>query len=516
MEKQFDLIVVGGGISGACILWDATLRGMNVLLLEKGDFASGTTQATSKLIHGGLRYLKNLEFGLVRESLRERRLLAKLAPHAVRPMPFFHPVYKGAKPGRLALGFGLWLYDLLSFDRNRGIPRHLRLPGHRWLSREEALQAEPGLHPAGLQGAYVYYDYQNIQPERVCAEFIFSSVERGASARNYTEVQSIARGADGSYSVQARDVHGKTIHSFRAKAVVNAAGPWADLVDRASSNENGKKIIRSMGIHLVTRRIAGDQTVVLHRKDGSHFFIIPWREFSLIGTTDSIYEGHPDQFRVPEEQIQGLIDDVAHGLNAKLSRADVLAVYGGLRPLVEESKTLDSYSASRKTEIETHADRPGFFTVLGGKYTTSRHLAEQAVDAIAAYLGGSFRKCATDRTPLRTGDFETQVLLKQKLFLERKHDRKKIETLIGRYGLVADRMLSEKDQEVAAVLANGESYYRGELNYIVQNELTRNIRDVLLRRTGIGTIGVPEHLPLSEQNGRVILSREEHTLRKAG
>ena len=516
MAKQYDLIVVGGGISGACILWDATLRGMNVLLLEKGDFASGTTQATSKLIHGGLRYLKNLEFGLVRESLRERRLLARLAPHAVKPMPFFHPIYKGAKLGRFTLGLALSLYDVLSFDRNRGIPRHLRLPRHRWLSRDEALQAEPGLHPEDLQGAYIYYDYQNIGPERVCSDFIFSAVERGATARNYAEVKAIQQTLDG-YSVTIEDRLTSKKESFEAKSVVNAAGPWADLVDRATSSENSRKIVRSMGIHLVTRRIAGDSTVVLHRKDGSHFFIIPWREFSLIGTTDSLYEGHPDKFTVPESEIQKLIEDVTEGLNAKLTRADVVSVYGGLRPLVEESVSVkDSYSASRKTEIEMHADKPGFFTVLGGKYTTSRHLAEKAVDQIAAFLGGTWKKCSTHRTALRTGDFGTQVLLKQKLFLERKHDRKKIETLISRYGLIADRMLSEKNLGVAFTLDNGEVYYKEELETILNTEMVKSIKDLLLRRTGIGTLGISSPLPFAEEHGHVLLTQPEATLRKAG
>ncbi|MCE9598064.1 MAG: glycerol-3-phosphate dehydrogenase/oxidase [Spirochaetia bacterium] len=491
-RQPFDLAIIGGGISGACLLWDSTLRGMNVLLLEKNDFASGTTQATSKLIHGGLRYLKNFEFGLVRESLKERRLLARLAPHSIRPMPFLHPIYRNSKPGRLMFAIGLWLYDLLSFDRNRGVPRHLRLPRHRWLSRQDALQTEPTLHAEGLQGAYVYYDYQNVNPERLCCDFIFSAVERGATAHNYTEVKGINRDPlSGIHTLSAINSDGKLV-KFRAKSVINAAGPWADMLERADSSPNRKRIVRSMGIHLITQNLAGDQTVVLHRKDGSHFFVVPWRNYSLIGTTDSLYEGHPDQFKIPESEIQGLLDDVAHGLNTRLRREDVLAVYGGLRPLVEESKAVkqhDSYSKSRKTEIETDATRPGYFSVLGGKYTTSRHLAEQTIDRVAQFLGGNFKQCSTATTALRTGDFESQTLLKQKLFLEKRYSRRRIELMIARYGLLAERMLSPDDIRPIATLDNGEEYFATEIGTILRTEMVRNPSDLLLRRTGLGTAG---------------------------
>ncbi|MBL8019597.1 MAG: glycerol-3-phosphate dehydrogenase/oxidase [Leptospirales bacterium] len=490
-RQPFDLIIVGGGISGACLLWDSTLRGMNVLLLEKNDFASGTTQATSKLIHGGLRYLKNFEFGLVRESLRERRILARLAPHSIRPMPFLHPIYKNSKPGRFVFAIGLWLYDLLSFDRNRGVPRHLRLPRHRWLSRQEALQTEPSLHADGLQGAYVYYDYQNVNPERLCCDIIFSAVERGAQAQNYTQVKEISRDPlSGIHTVSGLNSDGAMVN-FRSRSVINAAGPWADMIGRADSSFAKKRIVRSMGIHLITQNLVGEQTVVLHRKDGSHFFIVPWRNYSLIGTTDSVYEGHPDQFKIPESEIQGLLDDVAHGLNIKLKRSDVLSVYGGLRPLVEESRAVknhDSYSKSRKTEIETDPGRPGYFSVLGGKYTTSRHLAEQTIDRVAEFLGGTFKPCVTANTPLRTGDFESQTILKQKLFLEKQYSRRRIETMISRYGLLAERMLSPEDK-VVATLDNGEEYFGTEIATILKTEMVRNPSDLLLRRTGLGTAG---------------------------
>lgn len=505
-DGKLDLVIVGGGISGACILWDATLRGANVLLLEKNDFASGTTQATSKLIHGGLRYLKNLEFGLVRESLRERRLLARLAPHALKPMPFLHPIYTGAKPGRLLMAIALWLYDLLSFDRNSGVPQHLHLPRHKWLSRSKALQEEPGLNPAGLLGAYVYYDYQNMHPERLCSDFIFSAVERGAQAKNYVEVTSIRFDSkEQCYFVAAKDRLTNEVFQWKARSVVNAAGPWADIVDRSAAESTTRKIIRSMGIHLVTRKIAGDRAVALHRKDGTHFFIIPWRNHSLIGTTDCVFEGSPDQFKIPEEQILGLIADVSGGLATDLKREDVEVVYGGLRPLVEDAKSLEggSYSASRKTEIEAHPDRPGFFTVLGGKYTTSRELARKAVDSICSYLTGSWLKTRTETTPLRTGDYESQLLLKHKLLLEKKYDRTRIETLVNRYGLLADRILARHDRGEPIVLSNGEICYPEEIGYILENEGVRRVDDLVLRRTGLATAGDAVRHRFSEVKGKI-------------
>ncbi|MBI3396168.1 MAG: glycerol-3-phosphate dehydrogenase/oxidase, partial [Spirochaetia bacterium] len=354
-SETYDLIVIGGGITGATILWDAALRGMKAVLLERNDYASGTTQATSKLIHGGLRYLKNGEFGLVRESLRERRTLAHIAPHALRPEAFLMPLYKKGTPGSFLMGTALKLYDLLSFDRNRGISDDLKLPASRYLNRTETLAEEPGILAKDLKGAFVYYDYANVNPERLCSEFIFSARAMGARARNYTEATGIVHQTDSGYAVAVRDRQTGERATITGRSVVNAGGPWADYIEDMVSGSNHHKLRRSRGIHAVTKRIVHDKTVVLFREDKTHLFLIPWRNRTIIGTTDATYDGHPDGLRVTKSDVQDLIGGVNRLFGGhRLGMEDVFYSYAGLRPLVEETSSGSTYNASRKTEIHHH------------------------------------------------------------------------------------------------------------------------------------------------------------------
>ncbi|MEQ9367060.1 MAG: glycerol-3-phosphate dehydrogenase/oxidase, partial [Leptospirales bacterium] len=357
-SEVFDLIIIGGGITGASILRDASLRGLNAVLLERGDYASGTTQATSKLIHGGLRYLKNGEIGMVRQSLRERRLLAKIAPHALRPEAFLFPVYSDRGPGRLKMGAALTAYDLLAFDRNRGVDAEHRLPAARFLDSSATLAEEPGLDFRKLSGAYLYYDYANLNPERLCVELILAARERGAVARNYTEVRKLARRPNGEYEARVTDRRTGQSGVVRAKVIVNAGGPWADyltglLGDRPFPRET---LRRSKGIHVVTRRFVQNKTVVLMKPDQTHLFMIPWRGRTLIGTTDTAFDGHPDQMRVRRQDARDVLEEVNGlfpGANLDLER-DVEYFYGGLRPLLADPDGGSSYDASRRVEILHH------------------------------------------------------------------------------------------------------------------------------------------------------------------
>ncbi|EMO78063.1 FAD dependent oxidoreductase [Leptospira kirschneri str. 200801925] len=266
----YDLLVIGGGITGAHVLWDSTLRGMKSVLLEKNDYASGTSQATSKMIHGGLRYLKNLEFGLVRESLRERATLARITPQAVQTMGILVPLYSNVE--RVVLKFGMILYDALSYDRNTNICKDRLIPKYDFLSKEQILLESPTIQQEKLKGAYLYYDYLNINPERHTCEFIFSARERGAEAKNYTEVVSITRSNDSLYTIIARDrISGKEI-IYRTRTVINAAGPWADFVESIAGVEIDKHLVRSKGIHIVTRKIGGDKILVT-KKRTVHIFL---------------------------------------------------------------------------------------------------------------------------------------------------------------------------------------------------------------------------------------------------
>ena len=511
-QQKYDLIIIGGGITGATILWDATLRGMKALLLEKNDYASGTTQATSKLIHGGLRYLRTYEFGLVRESLRERRTLARIAPHGVRPEGFIMPFHKNVGHSRAKMSLALWLYDALSFDRNKGVRTDAQLPGHYYLNRSATLAEEPVLNPKGLTGAYVYYDYANLNPERLCCEFIFSARSRGANARNYVEVNQVNRTDEG-YEVHGQDALSGQTAKFSARAVVNAAGPWADFLETQTLGGGQNRLTRSKGIHIITRKIARDKALALTLPGPKkqHFFVLPWRNKSIIGTTDTEFQNHPDQLDVKREEIEGLIDNVNSVTRANLRNDDVEYYYAGLRPLVEsESKQSgdDTYNASRKIEIKHHEDagHPGFFTILGGKYTTSRHLAEQLVDRLADFLPGSFNACRTETEPLAGGDFISQSTLEREVMAEFPDTPfPKIQTLIGRYG--------EKAREILALpgAANSgerwkagtdEEFFAEEIEYLASNDEIQNLSDLYFRRAGLGTAGMP-----SETMNRQIAER---------
>ncbi|PJZ30522.1 glycerol-3-phosphate dehydrogenase/oxidase [Leptospira kmetyi] len=509
-SSVYDLLVIGGGITGAHVLWDSTLRGMKSILLEKNDYASGTSQATSKMIHGGLRYLKNFELGLVRESLRERAILARITPHAVQTMGFLVPIYSNAE--RLMLKVGMEMYNALSYDRNTNICTDRLIPKYSFLSKEQTVVESPTIERDRLKGSYLYYDYLNLNPERHTSEFIFSAREKGAEARNYTEVISISRSNDGIYTVIAKEkISGKDL-SFQTRAIVNAAGPWADFVESLAGVPMDKHLVRSKGIHVVTRKIHGDKTLVTKKKDGTHLFIIPWRNKTIIGTTDTEYPDDPDRFRVTKKDIEELLSEVNYSFGyTDLTLDDVDFYYGGLRPLVEDpGETKSTYNASRKTEIFDHKDSgfPGFFTAMGGKYTTSRAVGEEVVDKVAAYLPGNFRACETATIPAATGNYSDLSTLTRDLGKKfSKLNGELIETAAYRYGSQAFSVLEKSSsKEEFAVLQNGEKFFESEIRFIANREDIRFATDFFFRRSGVGVPGLPEE----KETNKIVRSLAKH------
>ncbi len=491
---QLDVLVIGGGISGAAILWDATLRGLRAALVEKNDYASGTSQATSKLIHGGLRYLKNGELGLVRESLRERRRLATIAPHAIRPARFLYPAYPHNPAGRFLMHTALSIYGTLSLDRNLRVPEHLRLPGYQYVSAEEAVRLEPGLPREGLRGAFLYSDYMNLNPERLCCEFIFAARERGALAFNYAEVVGLEQQGTTRpvHALRVRDrLTGRSVQ-LRAPVVINATGPWADFLPGV---QRSQRLVRSKGIHVITRAINRSYPIALHRRDGTHIFIIPWRGRSILGTTDTRFEEHPDALRVTRADVLSVLSDINELYpSARLTPGDVQFFYGGIRPLTDEGGDVENtYSASRRTEVYHHSDdgRAGLWTVLGGKYTTSRALAEHVLDEVCQYLPGRQGECLTARERLPGGRFDSRSALLSDL--ERDFPAVPAEeraTLAERYGALAGRMLTGSPSG-SLRLATGEAFYQNEIRYLLEQEDIQHLTDLYFRRSGLGTVGAP-------------------------
>src|SRR4051812_43071142 len=307
-DGGYDVIVIGGGMAGAGVARDLALRGVSVALVEKTDFAYGTTSRSSKLIHGGLRYLELFDFGLVRESLRERETLHRLAPHVVRPLPFLVPIYADSSRGVIKVRIGLKLYDWLTPGRDR--------ERYRVLSTIDALSLEPGLKAQGLKGAGYYFDDLLVSPERLCLENVLSAARHGARVFNYAEVEEIVRDVRGAPDgVRVRDLLTNRVVTLRARVVVNATGPWIDrLRERAGIRDRGGHILRTTkGVHCLLPRLT-DRAIYQSTGDDRMIFIIPWREFSLVGTTDTDFDGDLDRLHATATEVDYLLGEARKAL----------------------------------------------------------------------------------------------------------------------------------------------------------------------------------------------------------
>ena len=497
-KKEYDLIIIGGGITGAAVAYDAASRGLSVALLEKDDFGSKTSSATSKLIHGGLRYLANFELGLVRESLRERRILENIAPNFVYPIPnMIITDKKFIKSAKFAIKMGMILYDILSFDKKFTWDKSKQLPLHRSMSRAETIKEEPLLEKSDLTGSLVYYDCASIFPERLTLAFVKSALYSGAEAANYMEVTGFTFNGNIITGVTAKDkIRNKKI-TVSGRLVVNCAGPWADRVlNLTGKNPHEEALRRSEGIHIITKKLINKHLVTAMTPSGRHIFIIPWRGYSLIGTTDKEYLGSPDDWKVTLESINALIDEVNASFSDKIkvSYDDVIYSYGGLRPLVE-NQTEDVYESSRKYEIFDNSTDgiEGLLTVEGGKYTTSRNLALHVVDAACKKLKIKAVKSETDKNYLagcEIEDIEAYIEYCSKLL--ETFESKQVDYLARIYGteLTALMETAAKDKKLTEKL-NADGEILAQVVYAINEEMAFSLNDILFRRTGIGTLGHP-------------------------
>jgi glycerol-3-phosphate dehydrogenase len=493
-NETFDLLIIGGGVTGACVARDAAMRGLKVALVEKNDFAGATSAHNSKLVHGGLRYLRNFELGLVRESLKERRIWQRIAPHLVHPLPFLVPLYGGGFKARATLGAGLTLYDVLSFDKGWLNDPDQRLPNHDWLNRAEALAAEPVLDGPGLTGAFRYYDAQMYAPERLALECLIEADEDGAAIANYVAAERILARDGRVEGCTVRDMFGGAAFDVRAKATLVAAGPWADIfLEQALGKPTQHKLLRSKGIHVLVPAMTKTNALTV-AAGGGHFFVLPWHGHTLLGTTDTAFQSDPDMVGVSESDIEGFFGFINKYLpGAKLTRGAVEHFYAGLRPLVDDGSG-DTYGASRRAELVDHGTSDGMdglFSAIGGKWTTSRDLAQNVVDTIVEKLSCKAAECETDEEPTAGGDIGrfADFLAAQR----REHaDLPSVEHLAHMYGTRIGDMLAEANNRPELRNAIGGAGDIGaQVLFAIREEMALTLSDVVMRRTCMGQIGTP-------------------------
>jgi len=496
-DTHYDIVIVGGGISGVSVAYEAASRGLKVALFEKGDFGEATSAATSKLIHGGLRYLKNMEFGLVRESLSERKILENIAPNLVYPLPFMIPTYSNLKSNKYVLFLGMLLYDILSFDKAFTWDKSKKLPLHKTISRKETKRLEPCIPSKKLTGSSIYYDCQNINPERLTLGILKSAVANGAEVANYAKVKTFIKSGEQVKGVVVEDLLNEKEYEIKAKLIINCTGPWTDIVlNSASSGDNKKHSIRrSEGIHIITKKLCNKHAVLMMTRGGKHIMLIPWRNHSLIGTTDKEYNGDPDNYEVSKESILELLEEFnANYGTEKITYDDIQFAYGGLRPLVD-NQTEASYESSRKYEIYDNSKDGlnGLITVEGGKYTTSRKLAMHAIRTAEKKLKRKINKSISHKRYLVDSDitnmesFLKQLVLRYPLFSEATIN------YVGRnYGLQCHTIfrLAMRDKSLSQIITS-DGEILAEVVYVIKKEMAYTLEDIMFRRTGIGTLGYP-------------------------
>ncbi len=479
---EYDLVIVGGGINGAGIARDAALRGLRVVLLEKGDFGSGTSSWSSRLIHGGLRYLEYAEIPLVYESLHERRYLQQIAPHLVKRIRINIPVYDRSRRGPMLIRLGMIAYDLLSIGKF--------LPRHRMLSRDELLEEEPGLNAEGLRAGAQYYDAQVTFAERLVLENIVAAAEAGAVVKNYCAVDVIGQHDGECINVAYIDEQSSEKNRVKGRLVINAAGPWVDRVLRTTGTNNRRLIGGTKGSHIVIGDFKGapsDAFYVEATADGRPFFIIPWNGQFLIGTTDIRYGRDPDNARASNREIHYLLDETNRVFpEARLAPCDIHYAYAGVRPLPRRRKGPES-AITRRHIIKRHRGAlRGLISIIGGKLTTYRNLAEQTVDRVDRKLNAALPPCSTSTLALPGGaDIEeAREQLGSFIGLSDTGRERILNIYGGRATLILE--LANSTPALSQVIDAGKSVIAAEVVFAIRNEFARHLTDLMHRRLMLG------------------------------
>ena len=494
--QTFDVLVVGGGIYGLTIAYDAAQRGLSVALIERDDFGSGASFNHLRTIHGGLRYLQSLDLSRARESVRERRTIARIAPQAVRPLPFALPLYRSLTRGKLAMRAGFALDRLVSAGRNRGVSASHRLPGGRVVSRSSAIQRFPGLRRRGLTGAAIFHDYVTTEPDRFTFAYALGAVQHEAVLANHVEaVAPLVDGAGGRrvVGVTARDTLGTRTLDIAARVTVNATGARVDRLLKPLGASTGIPMMKAM--NLVTRRDAGDEALGGRSPSGRNLFLVPWRERALFGTWESDRVSDPDDTTIEERDLAAFIAELNQAFPAlDLTLADITLVHRGVVPALVRGNRV-SLQGHEQVRDHTADGIEGILSVAGAKFTTARAVAERVTDTLLSKLQHAAVPCRTAATPLPGGSVRDVglAIADARREFDEGLPTDTIPHLIAAYG--------SRYRDVMDIAANRPDWRKriapdspvigAELILAARKEMAPTLADAVIRRTPLGALGCP-------------------------
>jgi len=476
-KDQFDILVIGGGVTGVGAALDAASRGLKVALVEASDIASGTSSRSSKLIHGGLRYLEQYDFKLVREALHERELMvSSLAPHLVKPLAFFYPLHEKFRE-RTYVGAGLALYDAL-----RGFKR--ALPGHKHISQKKIAEIAPSLRPDIVTGAIKYFDAQ-VDDARHTMMIARTAARHGALIATGVKVESLIKDGKRVTGVKARDTETGKLITIKATATVMCAGIWSDQLHESFGLKPGYHVTMSKGVHIVLPKSAIKSTEgIILKTDKSVLFLIPWANQWLVGTTDTPYTEDRSRPLADRSDVEYIINEANKVLKPKLKIEDVIGVYAGLRPLVSNNKDSETTKLSREHTVDRSA--PGFVSIAGGKYTTYRVMGKDVIDLAGVELRRIVADSVTNKVPIVGADgYFALAQQVDRIAEESGLSAESVRHLLNRYGSLISEILEliKHDPKLAKPVTKDLPYLKAEIYYAASHEGARSVDDVLSRRT---------------------------------
>jgi glycerol-3-phosphate dehydrogenase len=514
-DEVFDVLVVGAGIFGACAAWEAALRGYRVAIVDQDDFCSGVSANSYKIVHGGIRYIQHLDVVRVRSSCRERSALLRIAPHLVTPLPIVIPTYGYGMSGKPVLSAGMYLYDLLTADRNRGIDDPSRqVPLTRLLGKQDTLDLFPGINPKGLTGATEFSDAQMYNPPRLVLAFLQSAAQHGAVICNHARVDRYLVEGDRIRAVKVTDKLTGDTFEIKARTILNSAGPWTDqmLEEQPELRAKSPGIYSRDACFVVPRRFGHDRSLAVlgatHDPDAfmsrpaRHLFVVPWRDYSLIGTWHKVVEARPDRIGIEPDEVQAFIDEIHEGYpDLSLSLDEVSMCNWGLVPFGEDQKGGENLSYGKRSVLLDHQRDGGpvnLVSLIGIRYTMGRGDARMALKLIARMLGDDRKPQDTTRIPIYGGDFDNfDQLVRDVGESLADGDDRIARSMAHNHGSNATGLLSTAEPGERKPI--GSSHVTAaEVRHAIEHEMAQTLEDVALRRTDLATGGLPDEATLAE------------------